>query len=104
MAIPAPNMRTSGKYDISMLGSCVQIRYAENPRRLADFFMCSFLDLRSRLGFRSRSGVVIFNRRRVCRGRSFGLNQPALLAVIVKDFGVATPVHRGLKLALHFVF
>src|SRR3984957_19420009 len=37
-------------------------------------------------------------------GRRFGLKQPAFLAIVVENLGVAAPVDRGLELALHFVF
>src|SRR5579859_3440187 len=36
--------------------------------------------------------------------RMLGQNDAAVFAVVVEDFGVAAPIHRGLKLALHLIF
>src|ERR1700746_1805046 len=100
-------MRTSGRYEISRLGSSAQIREAENPRRLAAFFMGVSFDKRLFSGFRSGSFVRNLG---IGRGRGFlqrwrfSLNQSSLLAVVVKDLGVPAPVHRRLALALYFIF
>src|SRR5215467_13613051 len=51
------------------------------------------------------ASVLNFSRRRWrLRLDDFGLNQASVLAVVVENFGVASPVHGGLELALHFVF
>ena len=42
--------------------------------------------------------------RRLGRRRGFSLNQSAPLAVVVKNLGVAAPVHRSIELPLHFIF
>src|SRR5271165_7402197 len=98
-----------------MLGSCVQIRYAENPRRLTDFFIFNLIASRiqsdrgatrnSSSGFRCGSRALSLDPgRRIRPRRRLRLNQSPSFTVVIEYLGVAAPVHRSLELALHLVF
>src|ERR1700733_5515425 len=127
-------MMTSGRCDTSMLGSCDQKRYAENPRKLRLFFMRKLFFLmrlysrlgraigignlnapwgRRWLGARSVKPRLISMRSTIRESlyrrshltvRALRLNQSAAFTVIIKNFPVPSPVHRRIKLALYFIF
>src|SRR5258708_5061078 len=69
-----------------LISSCVRVQSVDS----CSGFRCGCPDSGCARGLRRR--------------RRFALNQSSLLAVIIKYFGVAAPVHGSFELAQHFIF